>query len=294
MTDNTQPNNLRRIDDYIQSFSPPDDALLHALKSSEEHELPPINVSPNEGRLLYMLAKISGARKILEIGLLGGFSTINLARALPPDGKLISLEYVPKHAEVARGNIAYAGLADRVDIRVGAGLDLLPQLEAANEGPFDLVFIDADKVNYPGYLKWAIRLSHPGTVILSDNLIRDGLVINPPADDENAQAIAQFNRELCSDPRLETVILPIVRENVDGPGIHCRSVIAHQVLALTTSSKSCRDTARGIDANKLIVQSMHGGFNRFALPMTIYRLNSLESMPHWIALTGTQRFYQGS
>jgi predicted O-methyltransferase YrrM len=219
MTDNTQPNNLRRIDDYIQAFSPPDDALLHALKSSKEHELPAINVSPNEGRLLYMLAKISGARKILEIGLLGGFSTINLARALPPDGKLISLEYVPKHAEVARGNIAYAGLADRVDIRVGAGLDLLPQLEAANEGPFDLVFIDADKVNYPGYLKWAIRLSHPGTVILSDNLIRDGLVINPPADDENAQAIAQFNREINSDSRLETLILPIVRESVDGVGI---------------------------------------------------------------------------
>jgi predicted O-methyltransferase YrrM len=219
MTDNTQPNNLRRIDDYIQAFSPPDDALLHALKTSEENGLPPINVSPNEGRLLYMLARISGAGKILEIGLLGGFSAINLARALPPDGKLVSLEYSPKHAEVARGNIAYAGLSDRVDIRVGAGLDLLPQLEAGNEGPFDLIFIDADKVNYSGYLQWSIRLSHPGTVILSDNLIRDGLVIDPPSDNQDAVAISQFNRELTSNPRLETVILPIVRENVDGLGI---------------------------------------------------------------------------
>jgi predicted O-methyltransferase YrrM len=219
MTDNTQSNSLRRIDDYIQSFSPPDDALMHALKTSEENGLPPINVSPNEGRLLYTLAKISRAKKILEIGLLGGFSAINLACALPPDGKLVSLEYSPKHAEVARGNIAYAGLSDRVDIRVGAGLDLLPQLEAGNEGPFDLIFIDADKINYSGYLQWSIRLAHPGTVILSDNLIRDGLVINPPSDNADAVAIAQFNRELTSDPRLETVILPIVRENVDGLGI---------------------------------------------------------------------------
>ena len=154
MADNTMTSNasnlLRRVDDYIQNFSPPDDALLHALKTSQENGLPTINVSPNEGRLLYMLAKMSRAGKILEIGTLGGFSTINLARALPPDGKLISLEYSPKHAEVARGNIDYAGLSERVEVRVGAGLDLMPQLVANGEGPFDLIFIDADKINYPG------------------------------------------------------------------------------------------------------------------------------------------------
>ncbi len=219
MSDNTKQYDLRHIDDYIQDLFPPDDALLHALKTSEENNLPQINVSPNEGRLLYMLARMCGARKILELGTLGGFSTICLARALPADGKLISLEYSEKHAGVARANIAYAGLADRVEVRVGAGLDLLPQLEAAGEGPFDLFFIDADKENYPGYLEWAIKLSRPGSIILSDNLIRSGVVIDPPKDNNVAQIVAQYNRELSSNPRLESIILPITREYTDGLGI---------------------------------------------------------------------------
>jgi predicted O-methyltransferase YrrM len=216
----TEPDNLlRRIDDYIQALAPPGDALLHALRASEENGLPPINVSPNEGRLLYILAKMCRAEKILEIGTLGGFSTINLARALPARGKLLTLEYSPKHADVARTNIAYAGLSDRVRVRVGAALDLLPQIAEAREGPFDLFFIDADKENYPGYLEWCIRLSHQGSVILSDNLIRNGTILDPPADDANAQAIAKFNRQLYSDPRLETIIVPITREYTDGLGI---------------------------------------------------------------------------
>jgi predicted O-methyltransferase YrrM len=219
MTDNPQQNKLREIDDYIQDLFPPDDALLQALDNSQRNELPPINVSPNEGRLLYMLARLCGAKKILEIGTLGGFSTINLARALPDGGRLISLEYSPKHAEVARTNIEIAGLSDRVEVRVGAGLDLLPQIEANGEGPFDLFFIDADKDNYPGYLDWCLRLSRPGSVILSDNLIRDGAVIDPPADNAFAQVIHHYNRTLSSSAELETVILPIVRENVDGLGI---------------------------------------------------------------------------
>ncbi len=219
MSDNTTQNKLREIDDYIQGLFPPDDALLHALDNSRRNELPPINVSPNEGRLLYMLARLCGARRVLEIGTLGGFSTINLARALPPDGKLITLEYSPKHAEVARANIERAGLSDKVEVRVGAGLDLLPQIEANGEGPFDLFFIDADKDNYPGYLDWCLRLSRPGSVILSDNLIRDGIVIEPPADNLVANVVSQYNRDLASNPQLETIILPIVRENVDGLGI---------------------------------------------------------------------------
>lgn len=219
MNDNTQQNKLRQIDDYIQDLFPPDDALLHALENSRRNELPAINVSPNEGRLLYMLARLCGAKQVLEIGTLGGFSTINLARALPEGGRLITLEYSPKHAEVARANIERAGLSDRVEVRVGAGLDLLPQIEANGEGPFDLFFIDADKDNYPGYLDWCIRLSRPGSVILSDNLIRDGVVIDPPPDNSFAQVISIYNRTLATHPRLETVIVPIIRENVDGVGI---------------------------------------------------------------------------
>ena len=219
MSDNSPQNKLRVIDDYIQGLFPPDEALLHALDNSQRNELPPINVSPNEGRLLYMLARLCGARSILEIGTLGGFSTINLARALPDGGRLITLEYSPKHAEVARANIERAGLSDRVEVRIGAGLDLLPQIEANGEGPFDLFFIDADKDNYPGYLDWCVRLSRPGSVILSDNLVRDGAVIDPPPDNAFAQVIHHYNRTLSAHTRLETVILPIIRENVDGLGI---------------------------------------------------------------------------
>jgi predicted O-methyltransferase YrrM len=213
-------NLLHAVDEYIQHlFSANDPALQHALDNSQRHGLPPINVSANEGKLLYMLAKLSGAGKVLELGTLGGYSTIWLARALPEDGRVLTLEYNPKHAEVARANIAFAGLSDRIEVRVGAALDLLPQIEARGEGPFDLFFIDADKVNYPHYLHWCIRLARPGSVILSDNLIRNGSVLQPPPDDEAAQVIARFNREIASDPRLESLILPIMREEIDGLGI---------------------------------------------------------------------------
>jgi predicted O-methyltransferase YrrM len=213
--DNTE-GKLREVDDYIQGLFPPDEALLHALETSEQEGLPQINVSPNEGRLLYVIALMSGARKILEIGTLGGFSTINLARALPPGGRLISLEYSPKHAEVARGNIEHAGLGGVVEVRVGPALDSLAEIERAGEGPFDLFFIDADKATYPEYLDGAIRLSRPGSVILADNVIRR---ITQQANDPDGQGIAQFNRRLSEDPRLESIILPIMRETVDGISI---------------------------------------------------------------------------
>ncbi len=220
MTNDSESEKLRRIDGYIEDlFNPNDEELADALKESQRNGLPEIHVSPNEGKLLYILAKISGAKKALEIGTLGGYSTIWLARALPDGGRVLSLEYEAKHAEVARANIARAGLADRVEVRVGAALDLLPQIQASGEGPFDLFFIDADKVNYPAYLEWAIKLSRPGSVILSDNLIRDGAVIEPPADDPAAAATARFNRMLATNPRLESIIVPIIRENTDGLGI---------------------------------------------------------------------------
>ena len=220
MSDNTESSLLRKIDSYLEGLFPGNDAALQAaLDESERNGLPPINVSANEGRLLHILAKISGARRILEIGTLGGYSTIWLARALSEGGSLLTLEYSPKHAEVARANIARAGLSDKVEVRVGAGLDLLPQIEANNEGPFDLFFIDADKENYPGYLDWAIKLSRRGSVILSDNLIRNGVVIEPDPENVVATVVSQYNRQLATDPRLESVILPIIRDSTDGLGI---------------------------------------------------------------------------
>ena len=209
----------RQIDDYIAGLFQANDPVLEAaIKEMRENGLPSINVSANEGRLLYLLAKMSGARKVLEIGTLGGYSTIWLARALPQDGRVLTLEYEPRHAEVARRNIERAGLSDRVEVRLGAGLDLLPQIATNGEGPFDLFFIDADKENYPGYLEWAMQLSRPGTVILSDNLIRNGAVMNSAAGG-SAGIIAQYNQELAHNPRLESIIVPIIRDNTDGLGI---------------------------------------------------------------------------
>ena len=220
MSDTIEPNMLRRIDGYVESLYSSNDEVLDAtVKSIRDNGLPQINVSANEGKLLYMLAKLSGARRILEIGTLAGYSTIWLARALPEDGKLLSLEYDAKHAQIARDNIERAGLSDRVEIRIGAGLELLPQVEAKGDGPFDLFFIDADKENYPGYLDWAIKLSHPGSVILSDNLIRGGAVLDPNPSDTNASVIARYNRKLATSPRLDSIVLPIIRESVDGLGI---------------------------------------------------------------------------
>jgi predicted O-methyltransferase YrrM len=220
MSDTTEPNMLRRIDGYVESLYSSNDEVLDAtVKSIRDNGLPQINVSANEGKLLYMLAKLSGARRILEIGTLAGYSTIWLARALPEGGMLLSLEYDAKHAQIARDNIERAGLSNRVEIRIGAGLELLPQVEAKGDGPFDLFFIDADKENYPGYLDWAIKLSHPGSVILSDNLIRGGAVLDPNPSDTNASVIARYNRKLATSPRLDSIVLPIIRESVDGLGI---------------------------------------------------------------------------
>jgi len=213
-------NQWTAVDRYITDlFVPPDPALDGALQATADADMPLINVAPNQGKLLHVLALAHGARSILEIGTLAGYSTIWLARALPPGGRLLTLEYEPKHAGVARANIARAGLESAVEVRLGAGLDLLPEIAANGEGPFDLFFIDADKENYPGYLEWAIKLSRPGSVILSDNLIRNGAVLDPSGGDSAAQVIAEYNRQLANDPRLESVVLPIVRENTDGLGI---------------------------------------------------------------------------
>ena len=209
---------LLRIDSYVEElFVPPDPALEGALRRSRRAGLPEIHVSPNEGKLLQLLTGIAGARRILEVGTLGGYSTIHLARALPEDGFLVSLELDESYAELARENLAEAGLEDRVEVRVGDARELLANMVENAEGPFDLTFIDADKESYPEYLEWALRLSQPGSLILADNTIRGGSVINPK--DDSARATREFNERLARAPRLSALILPLLRERVDGLAI---------------------------------------------------------------------------
>ena len=209
---------LLRIDTYIEElFAPPDPALEGALRRSRAVGLPEIQISPTEGKLLRLLAEIAGVRRILEIGTLGGYSTIHLAGALPEDGLLVSLEVDERNAGVARENIAEAGLESVVEVRVGDARELLARMFEEGEGPFDLTFIDADKGGYPEYLEWALRLSRPGSLILGDNAIMGGSVIEP--EEGSAQAIRQFNERLAQDPRLSAIVLPLIRGRVDGLAI---------------------------------------------------------------------------
>ncbi|GAB2933833.1 O-methyltransferase [Streptomyces mayteni] len=198
-----------QVDDYFNDLLvPADPALDGALAASEAAGLPHINVAPNQGRFLHLLARIHHARSILEIGTLGGYSTIWLARALPADGRLTTLEADPRHAEVARANLERAGLADRVDVRVGPALDTLPSLSSL--APFDLFFVDADKVNNPNYLDWAVRYSRPGSVIVFDNVVRDGAVLDTKTTDPAIQGTRRLAELLGSHPRLDATALQTV------------------------------------------------------------------------------------
>ena len=188
----------------------PDAALRSARDASAAAGLPAIEVSPPQGKLLTVLALARGARRILEIGTLGGYSAIWLARALPPGGCLITIEAQPEHARVARENFARAGVADSIELREGRGADVLAQLAAEGCEPFDFVFIDADKPGYVDYFDWALRLSRVGTVILADNVVRKGAVLDPHAEDANAQAARRFNERLGSEPRVTATVLQTV------------------------------------------------------------------------------------
>lgn len=200
-----------KVDDYLtELFTPPDPALNGALQATADADMPAINVTGTQGKLLHLLARIQGARRILEIGTLGGYSTIWLGRALPPDGRLITLELDPKHAVVAAANVERAGLSDVVDIRVGPAIETLPQLVGDAAAPFDLVFIDADKVSTPAYLEWALRLTRPGSVIIIDNVVRDGGVADPTNDDPNIQGIRKALAALAANPRLSTTAVQTV------------------------------------------------------------------------------------
>ena len=207
-------NDLQRwtaVDDYLnERLVPPDPALDGALRDSEAAGLPAIQVTPTMGKLLHLLARVQGARRILEIGTLGGYSTIWLARALPAGGRVVTLEFEARHADVARANLKRAGLADVVDLRLGRALDTLPKLQAEGGAPFDVVFIDADKQSNPEYFQWALKLSRVGSVIIVDNVIRDGAVIDADKREPAIEGVRRLNQMLGTEPRVSATALQTV------------------------------------------------------------------------------------
>jgi predicted O-methyltransferase YrrM len=207
-----------KVDHYFSEMLLPSDPILEsALEASLTAGLPAISVSPNQGKLLEILARIVGARSILEVGTLGGYSTIWLARGMAAGGHVITLEVDPKRAEVARANFARAGLQDVVELRVGNALETLPRLSAEGRGPFDLVFIDADKKSNPAYFDWALKLSHPGTLIIVDNVVRDGAVVDAESTDESVQGVRRFIESLSAETGASgTVIQTVGIKGYDG------------------------------------------------------------------------------
>lgn len=209
--DRTQDRNWDAIDAYIaENLLDDDPALAAALAASEAAGLPTIHVAPLQGKLLMMLAATMGARKILEIGTLGGYSTIWLARGLADGGHVVTLELNPDYAAVARANIANAGLADRVEVRIGTALDALAALDAEGAGPFDLVFIDADKPSTPDYFDWAVKLARKGTLIVVDNVVREGAILAAQSDSKHVKGLRGFYARVAADPRVTATALQTV------------------------------------------------------------------------------------
>lgn len=206
------------VDRYIADLLvPPDPVLDEVLRASDAADLPHMQVSATQGTLLKLLAQSVQARSILEIGTLGGYSTIWLARALPTDGKLITLESNRAYAQVAQANFARAGLDGRVELRLGRGVDTMGQLVAEGHPPFDLIFIDADKISYPAYFQWSLRLSRPGTLIIADNVVRGGKVVDPASHDPSVQGVRRFNDLIAAEPRVTaTAIQTVGSKGYDG------------------------------------------------------------------------------
>ena len=202
---------------FVEQLIPADPALEAATRANAAAGLPAIDVAPNEGKLLHLLARMQRAERILEIGTLGGYSTIWLARALPPQGRLVTLEFEAKHVEVARENLERAGLTPQVQICEGPAATSLEQLHAAGAAPFDMIFIDADKRNNPVYLEWSLRLSRPGSLIVVDNVVRDGKVIDAASEDADIQGVRRFFEMLAKEPRLSaTAIQTVGSKGYDG------------------------------------------------------------------------------
>ncbi|HSP65116.1 MAG TPA: O-methyltransferase, partial [Candidatus Deferrimicrobium sp.] len=199
------------VDQHIGDAVLGDDPVLQAaLDAATAAGLPQIQVSPPQGRMLTLLAQLAGARRVLEVGTLGGYSAICLARGLPPDGQLVTLELEPRHAEVARANVERAGLAGVVEIRLGRALDTLRELDTERRGPFDLVFIDADKVNSPAYFDWAVRLGHPGTVIIVDNAVHHGAIVDARSEDPDVVGTQAVLEAMGSDARVSATVIQTV------------------------------------------------------------------------------------
>lgn len=186
------------------------DGFNAALDANRKADLPAIDVTPLQGKFLEILVRLTGTRRVLEIGTLGGYSTLWLARALPADGIVVTLELEPHHAEVALHNLKSAGLASKVDLRIGPATESLGVLHAQHSAPFDFIFIDADKAGYPEYLQWSMKLSRPGTLIVADNVVRDGKVIDPKNPDPNIQGVRRFTEMVAAEPRLSTTVLQTV------------------------------------------------------------------------------------
>lgn len=206
------------VDRWFEAYLlPPDAALDNALKRSHDAGLPAIHVAPNQGKLIHLFAKMCRAKRVLEVGTLGGYSTIWLGRALPPEGRLITLEIDPRHADVARQNVADAHLSDRVEVRLGPAVESMEQMIASGEPPFDFVFIDADKPSNAAYLERALALTQPGSVIVIDNVVRQGKVIDPASNDPNVHGVQRLMVALQNEPRLSATHLQTVGgKNYDG------------------------------------------------------------------------------
>ncbi|MGH2879049.1 MAG: O-methyltransferase [Solirubrobacteraceae bacterium] len=199
------------VDSYIcEHLLAPDPILNATVAASEAAGMPPIAVTANQGKLLELLVRIHGARRVLELGTLGGYSTIWLARGLAEGGRVVTLELNPDYAEVAAANIARAGLSDTVELRVGPALETLAAMHATGEEPFDLIFIDADKQNYPGYLEWSLKLSRPGTVLIGDNVVRSGGIVAPENEDGVVEGVRRFYELLAEEPRVDATAVQTV------------------------------------------------------------------------------------
>ena len=206
------------VDQYINNIAIGGDAALEAAsEAAVAAQLPPISVTPAHGKLLHLMARAQSARRILEIGTLAGYSTIWLARAVPAGGRVVTLEANPMHADIARANLTRAGVADRVDIRLGKALETLPRLAEEKQGPFDFAFIDADRTNLTEYFDWAVRLAHAGSVIIVDNVVRKGGVIDASSEDANIKGVRRFAERLSSDSRVTaTIVQTVSAKGYDG------------------------------------------------------------------------------
>jgi predicted O-methyltransferase YrrM len=199
------------VDRYFGDLLAPEDSHFKSIvEANQAAGLPSIDVPALLGKFLDLMIRISGARRVLEVGTLGGYSTLWLARAVPPDGRVITLELEPRHAEIARTNLQNAGVLDRVDIRFGKAIDSLRELHESSAQPFDLIFLDADKQGLPEYLEWSLKLSRPGTVIIADNVVRDGKVIDSDNADPNIQGVRRLTELMASEPRLSATAIPTV------------------------------------------------------------------------------------